>query len=230
MTQQSNWQHIIDSFEPAAPPATGTLGENVAAIFSSSHEQEIAATARRIWPAGDLPVEKGPWFCEMFARIAPSGRSLVHFEPKVNVEGQTVVIGGATNIERMRDTLVYALRALGVQDVRNEMRLLPEDGRLGKDRFGVCTAPMVLTYNAPTKDAGLQTQLLYGEPVLLLDKAGDYLLALGGGWLLGMGSRRLYFPHVGRCLPPIHGRPAGGLYARRRAPRTPHRPRRLPAG
>jgi len=140
-------------------------------------QAELVAAARRIWPDGPLPVEQAAWFCEMWCATVLSDRSFVHFRPQIAVENSTVVIRGATNVAGMRHTLESALRALGIASARSEMRLLPEEGRLGDARFGVCVAAMALTYAEPAESAGVRTQLLYGEPLHLLDRDAGFLLA-----------------------------------------------------
>ena len=152
-----------------------------------SWEQELERAARRVWPEGDLPVERAAWFCDMFLRTALSDRSMVHLEPRTSVDGDTVVVGGATNIAIMRETLTDALRAVGVKKVHHEVRVLPEEGHLDDERYGVCVAPMALTFAEASEAAGLRSQLLYGEPVLLLDRDAGYFLLHGGdgycGWV-----------------------------------------------
>jgi len=123
----------------------------------------------------------------MFLRTALSDRSAVYLEPQISVEGDGVVVGGATNIALMREMLADALQAVGINQVRNDVRVLPEEGRLSNPRFGVCVAPMALTFDRPSEAGGLRSQLLYGEPVLLLDRDQDYYLLHGGdgycGWV-----------------------------------------------
>jgi hypothetical protein len=150
-------------------------------------KDRLVRAAREIWPDGDLPIEKAAWFCRVFCRTSLSDRTVVYFEPHVTLDGDTVVLGGATNVPHLRELLVTALQAVGVQKIRNEMRVLPEEGRLDGARVGACVAPMALTFNRPSEAAGVQTQLLYGEPLLLLDRDAGYYLMHGGdgywGWV-----------------------------------------------
>jgi hypothetical protein len=138
-----------------------------------------------VWLVGDLPIERAAWFCDMYLRTTLSDRSMVYLEPRVSVDGDTVVVGGATNIAIMRETLADALRAVGVAKVRNEMRVLPEDGNLGDQRYGVCIAPTALTFGEPSEAGNLCSQLLYGEPLLLLDRDQGYFLLHGGDGYVG---------------------------------------------
>ncbi len=162
-----------------------------------SLNRRLAAAARRVWPEGSLPVEKAAWFCDLYCRTNLSDRTIVYLKPEVRVDGQTVIVGGATNQAILRDTLADALKAAGIANVRNEMKLLPEEGRLGDRRFGVCVAPMALTFAEPSESAPLQTQVLYGEPLFLLDHdaARGYYLLHGAdgywGWVRADGVRAM---------------------------------------
>lgn len=147
----------------------------------------LRQAARSIWPEGDLPARRAAWFCEALAKAALSDRTLVYFNPQIEQEGDAVVIRGATTIEGLLGTCEEALSAVGVRNIRNEMRLLPEQGRTDGKWFGVCVAPMALNYNRPAESGGPQTQLLYGEPVFLLDREAGFYLVQGGegywGWV-----------------------------------------------
>lgn len=149
--------------------------------------QSIERKARAIWPQGDLPIERAAWFAAMWREVAMSDRTIVYFEPEIVVEGGRVIVRGATNVAVVRDTLPAALRAVGVADVRNEMRLLPEQGALNGRWFGACVAPNARTFQRPSEQSGAQTQLVWGEPVFLLDRADGYVLVQAGdgywGWV-----------------------------------------------
>ncbi|MBN2448071.1 MAG: hypothetical protein JXO22_15180, partial [Phycisphaerae bacterium] len=150
---------------------------------SQTWDEQIVSAARRIWPDDDLPLDKAPWFAGMFRAAILHDRSMVHFEPRITVAGDTVVIGGATSIELLVGTLRDALLSVGVERVTNEMRLLPRQGRLDGPPFGICAATSALTYDAPTADAGVQSQILRGEPLWLLDRdSGHYLAHAADGY------------------------------------------------
>ncbi|HRX85391.1 MAG TPA: C40 family peptidase [Phycisphaerae bacterium] len=153
-------------------------------FFDRSDEAQITATAQRIWPDGDLPMERAAWFCDMWCSVALSDQGFVYFRPRVEREGDGLVIRGATNVACMRDTLATALRVLGVAAVRSDMRLVPEDRPEGAERFGACVVTTALTYAEPSEASGLRTQLTYGEPVFILDGTTDFLLvhASDGYW------------------------------------------------
>ncbi|MCB9849770.1 MAG: C40 family peptidase [Phycisphaerales bacterium] len=173
--------------QAAATPHASPSATPVPRFVDRTPEQEMQETAERVWPHGKLPIEYAAWFCDTFVRTVFSDRTFVYCQPNVTVEGDTVRIAGATNVALLRDTFADALRCVGIENVINELRLLPEDGALNGERFAVCLASMALTYAAPSESAGLRSQLLYGEPVLLLDHKDGFLLVHGDdgywGWV-----------------------------------------------
>jgi gamma-D-glutamyl-L-lysine dipeptidyl-peptidase len=172
-------------------------------------EAKLLKAAKQAWPFGTLPVEKAPWFCETYRRSFLSDRTIVYFEPQVTVEGETVVLRGATTYPQLGAGLVAMLQTLGVQSVRNEMRLLPEQSDLGEARFGACIAPMAHTFKLAAATSGPQTQLLYGEPAFLLDRQAGFLLAQASdgycGWVREDSIRPMAREEFERYLQGEHG-------------------------
>lgn len=151
--------------------------------------------ARRIWPVGDLPAAQLEWFCGRLAAV-PRAHSLVYLDVRPRSEGERVVLSGATNVAVLRRTMTAALHAVGFEQVENQMRALPDRETLGPRMFGVCRVAHALTYDRPGgDDARLQTDLLYGEPVWLLDAEADHLLVHAGdgywGWVVASAIERV---------------------------------------
>jgi hypothetical protein len=164
-------------------PAPSTQPVPVPDTPSSPISSRLERMARSIWPEGRLPDERLEWFCRRFAQVAISNRSLVYFDVTARREQETVVLRGRTNAPLVVGGLEQALRAVGAQQLRSDVQSLPDRRRLGEQLFGVCRAPMALTYDRPGERGGLQTQLLFGEPLFLLDQADDhYLLHAGDGY------------------------------------------------
>jgi hypothetical protein len=142
---------------------------------------------------GDLPLERLDWFVHEFARRSVSTHSVTLFKPQAELSGDTVVLSGITNEPRLMKSLENALAAVGVTQLDNQIRILPDEQTLAGKLYGVCTAPQALTYAGPATRSSLQSQLLYGETVMLLDKQGDEYLLHGGdgywGWVTASAIR-----------------------------------------
>ena len=139
--------------------------------------------AHTIWPEGPLPIERLDWFCRRFAESSISNRTLVYFQVSAVQEQDAVALRGRTNAPRVVTGLKHALRAVGITNTRDEVTSLPDRGHLGEQLFGVCRVPMALTFDRPGPGAALQTQILFGEPLFLLDRDDEhYLLHAGDGY------------------------------------------------
>ncbi|MBK9120732.1 MAG: C40 family peptidase [Phycisphaerales bacterium] len=160
------------------PAATPTRAEAETRRF-----REAERLARSIFPEGALPPERAGWFCEKFVRLGVRDRSLTLFVLAAETDGETVTLRGSTNVPALALGVERALASVGLRDVRNEIRTLPDEVALGGQRFGICCVPHMLSYDRPGDGGGLQTQLLLGEPVFLLDRRdGHYLLHASDGY------------------------------------------------
>ena len=150
---------------------------------TASSQSRAASLAKSIWPQGDLPAESLGWFCDAFARAAITNRSQVFFDVTARQESGQTLLTGRTNVPHILTGLTRALAAVGHDSVVNQVKTLPNRDALGSKCFGACRVPMALTFSRPGGGA-LQTQLLYGEPVFLLDRSDDYFLlhARDGYW------------------------------------------------
>ncbi len=161
--------------DPSAKPVPDPL--------SSSSGSRLERVARSIWPDGRLPNERIDWFCRKFAEESISNHSLVCFAVSAQLEQDVVVLRGRSNAPLVVAGLAKALRAVGLPQVDNRVRTLPDRQRLGEHLFGVCRAPMAVTYEGRERGARPQTQLLFGEPLFLLDREEEsYLLHAGDGY------------------------------------------------
>jgi len=152
-------------------------------VTTKTRPGEAARLARSLWPEGDLPKDRVDWFCGLFAKLGITNRSLTYFETSAAVEDGVVILRGATSEERLIAGLEAGLRAVGIKDIRSEIRQLPDRSQLGDKLFGACQVPMARTFRDTSRRSGMQTQLMFGEPVFLLDRAdGHYLLHAGDGY------------------------------------------------
>ncbi len=155
---------------------------NDASETSGKTASRAAQVAQRIWPRGDLPRELTGWFCYTYVSVAIRNNSLAHFDVAVR-DGAELTLVGRTTVPHVLDGLRGALRAVGVDVPRSEVVELPNRTQLRDGLFGVCRVPMALTYRRPHGRGGVQTQLLRGEAVFLLDREdGHFLLHAADGY------------------------------------------------
>jgi hypothetical protein len=161
--------------EPSAKPVPDTL--------ASDSGNRLERLVSSIWPEGRMPDDRVEWFCRQFADEAITNPSLVYFEVQTHPEQDGVILRGQTNAPLLAIGLEKALRAVGIEQVSNQTRTLPDRDHLGEHLFGACRVPMALTYDQPESSGRPQTQLLFGEPLFLLDLEGEsYLLHSGDGY------------------------------------------------
>lgn len=167
--------------------------------FFESRELQIrhklAIAARALWPHGDPPVKQPAWFADLVKKTLLSDRTAVYYDPQVTTEDKAVVIRGVTNMPALQPTLELAMRAVGIEEIRNQISLLPDERRLQGELFGVCVSSTALTYAKPQEGSHRETQLLYGETVFLLDRQGSFLLVQASdgycGWVRAEAIRTL---------------------------------------
>jgi cell wall-associated NlpC family hydrolase len=182
----------IASFEPFPPRKRA---KNHATILDKGRAARIA---RELVPDGDLPVDRANWFCALVLRLALTNPTLVFAQieasPTAPGAPHGVRLIGAASAPCVAQALTSALHAVGIEHVSNEIRLLPDRTRLGNELFGACREFKALTRIAPQERAGVQTELLFGEPVYLLDRDGEYLLLQAGDGYWGWAHRSAIAP------------------------------------
>lgn len=148
-----------------------------------------ARAAREVWPDGELPPERAAWFCNLVQRLTTTNPSLIYARITAEAAGDGVVLRGASSAPFVGENLLTAFNAVGISAVTSEIQALPNREKLGEQLYGACRVASALTYTAPRLHAGPQTELLFGEPVYLLDRQDDHVLLLGGdgywGWVAG---------------------------------------------
>ncbi|MBX3730448.1 MAG: N-acetylmuramoyl-L-alanine amidase [Candidatus Sumerlaeia bacterium] len=168
-----------------------------------THREELEALRDRVLPPAEPVASAAPASDPEAARIIANFRrtnlsdaTTFHLDARaVRVDGE-LVLTGSTNFPILRDAIAAELgRALSLP-VRNELRVLPDEV-LGPDPFGVCTIPMAMTWGEPVEGRNVQTQLLLGEPLFLLDRNAEethYLVhGIDGylGWVRADAVRRV---------------------------------------
>jgi len=169
--------------QQAADRSSSTDASDVPDYAHTQAANHYERLGRSVWPESSLPPGRVDWFCRAFARAALSDRSLVYFDVSAELDGSAAVLHGSTNVPAVAVGLQKTLESLGVTVARSEIRALPDREHLGERLFGVCRAPTAMTYERPDRGA-MQTQLLFGEALFLLDRAGEHVLlhAADGYW------------------------------------------------
>lgn len=137
----------------------------------SPHQQ----AARTLWTSPTAPssVAEVNRIIELYRRLVLSDRTLFHLEAKFVDLGQGKFrLEGRTNLPVLGTALVEILKSLGTPEFEPAIESLPSK-LLGDSRTGIVQVPMALTWSAPREGAGVQTQLLLGQPVWLLDRTDD---------------------------------------------------------
>ncbi len=187
-TAQQLCEGLIRSFGDVVEPVEekpNSLPGNYDRVGAS----RARSAARRIWPDKNLPGDKVQWFIDMYKRVAIKNSNLCYFNVSAKQNEYGFSLEGASNVSRVVNGLMFALNEVGIERVTNNVRTLPDVKKLAGKTYGACTAGMVRTYNRPGNPDGmtsraLQTQLLYGEPLYVLDRDGGFLLvqATDGYW------------------------------------------------
>ena len=171
-------------------PANLLMGDDVST--------PLVTLARRLWPLS-RPVSsttEAQWLLDQYKSSVLSDATIFYLSVRVEETGDGWIVKGAANHPHVRGVPAQLLRAAGSAPVRDEVILLPSQN-LGQKRFGVTAIAMALTWDKPAEGDGVQTQLLMGDPVMLLDESSDgfYLLLQGHdgyiGWVRSDGIWRL---------------------------------------
>lgn len=160
--------------------------------------EAVRAVAKQLWPLESAPgtVEQAQWLLDSYKARMLDDRTFFYFDVRVARSGPAWVLSGGTNYPLLRNVAEGLLKSVGLQDVRNDIELLPGQ-KLGEKRFGAIQVPMALTWGKPTEGDDVQTQVLLGERVYLLDESKDgcYLLIQGGdgycGWVRSEAVQRM---------------------------------------
>lgn len=192
---------LIRSFSKIVELPTSTSKiETLPDGFDRVGASRARSAARRIWPDGKLPHDKIEWFVGMYRRVALPNQSLCYFNVSVKQNEQGYQLEGSTNVPNVANGLLFALNEAGIERIQNNVRALPDSKNLNGKLYGVCSAGMVRSYDRPGSADGmtsraLQTQLLYGEALYLLDREGDFILAHAAdgywGWVPQSSVRML---------------------------------------
>jgi hypothetical protein len=158
----------------------------------------IEALAERLWPHSRPPrtAEDALHLIDVYRSAVIDDRTFFLLDIDVERTRGTWRLTGQVNHPTHRRSVAALLEAAGCTPIVNEIELLPS-AALGSERYGVVQIPMALTYGEPRMGGWVQTQLLLGERVWLLDVSddGEFLLHMAGdgyvGWVRREAIRRM---------------------------------------
>lgn len=125
---------------------------------------------------------------ENFRAHTLTDRTTFYLDINATLDDGWWILSGRSNFESVANAAAREIRFATGDRAINKIEILPSD-RLQDRKFGVVQAPMALIWGAPEEGRSVQTQVLLGEPLYLLDINEDetYLLVQGvdgyPGWL-----------------------------------------------
>jgi len=186
----------------AAPLPSSSPAARDASAASASEPQiplQIANLAKRLWPFERPPKDarEAAWLLDMWRSATLTDSTFFYVRPEVAKTSSGWVLRGATNLPRLRNAMGNLLLAAGCAPLDNQVEVLPATARLGEKLYGVVQIPMAMLWGAPREGDNVQTQLLLGERLYLLDESADkaFFLVHGGdayvGWVRREAVSRL---------------------------------------
>lgn len=139
--------------------------------------------AKQVWPLDRAPstAEEINWILDCYKARALNDRTLFWMDVTAVRRESSWVLTGSVNIRQIREACELLLNELGLNSIVNEIRLLPEDSKLDNRIYGICQIPLAFTWGQPCEGVDVQSQLLLGERIHLLDLSDDgrFLLVHG---------------------------------------------------
>lgn len=135
---------------------------------------------RTLWPFERPPqsAKEIQWLVEQYRRRVVSDLTFFYLKTAVEKDGEGWRLHATTNAPRLVKAIGTVLERLDCAPVKIEVTELPAQ-RLGDKRFGVVCVPMAIMRSSSNETASVDTQVLLGENVFLLDEDAD-----GAHWLL----------------------------------------------
>ncbi len=149
---------------------------------------EAAKLAQRLWPFPQPPRDQ----TEASYLLAAYQRQLTdstffYLDARVERTASGWRFIARANAPELAETAAGILRTAGCNPLSTEVEILPSQERLGGQLFAVTLQTAALTWGAPEEGNNVQTQLLPGEPVWLLDRTpdGSFFLVQGSDGYVG---------------------------------------------
>ncbi|MGC8840961.1 MAG: NlpC/P60 family protein [Candidatus Sumerlaeaceae bacterium] len=135
---------------------------------------EAAALARRLWPFGHPPSDasEAEYLLASYKRQLTDS-TFFYLDVRVERNGGEWHLSVRTNARELAETAAGILQTVGCSPLTMDIEDLPHRERLSEHLFAVTLQTAALTWGAPKEGEDVQTQLLPGEPLWLLDRTPD---------------------------------------------------------
>ena len=176
-------------------PAWATLHDGI-----KSHSRALWPHARPAQSAAEVQQ-----MLDIYQRFVITEPVFFLLESQVEKTEDGWVLSGKSSSPFLTSATEQLMMSVGCDPVVNRMEALPSK-RLGEMRFGIVRMPMAMTWASPRQGDNVQTQLLLGEPLWLLDESDDgaALLIQGGegyiGWVRADQVTRVTGPEFDRWI------------------------------
>jgi hypothetical protein len=148
---------------------------------------EVAKLAKRLWPFAQAPRDANEaQFVLNSYRRQLTDSTFFYLETEVTRTAQGWNLFARSNVKELAECAEGILRTIGCTPLHSVITVLPNNEALQGQLFGITLATAALTWGAPQEGKDVQTQLLPGELVWLLDRSQDrlfYLIQASDGYV-----------------------------------------------
>ncbi len=123
---------------------------------------------------------------DLYQRFVITESVFFLLDAQVEKSDEGWILSGKSSSALLTSATEQLVMSVGCDPVVNRMETLPS-ARLGEKRFGIVRVPMAMTWASARQGDSVQSQLLLGEPLWLLDESDDgfALLVQGGEGYIG---------------------------------------------
>lgn len=178
------WTEHREELEAKRNELFPDAGEFVVPVRVPAH----ARLAKALWPFENPPstVEEMNHFISLLKRYQLTDRTYLLLDAEVSGEPGNWVLSGKVNHPSLCVALAKTFEEAGVEFSEVDLKVLPLE-MLGAKKYGIVQVPMAMTWGEPKEGADIQTQLLLGDQVWLLEQneEKDYYRIQGADGYLG---------------------------------------------
>ncbi len=184
-------------FRPHRAPAKAAFRALLAwwkALGSPGPEGKKTSRSRTPWGRPPATVEEARFLLRCWRRGEALDPTQGWLQVDVGKRGEEWILSGSTEFPGLARAAERVLRDAGLRRLVNRIRLLPSR-EAGNPPYGILRASRALTWAKPRPAHGLpetdgpgqveETELLYGDPLRILDAEGGFLLVHSAGGYLG---------------------------------------------